>query len=187
MKTLQNETMPILSWWTVLAILPMLMLLPACSLFYAEPEKFTTRQDYSKTFKTVRDAIGHRYAIETADPEKGLIRTEWKVVPSALKTKRLRLISHIKRSEPEKGLIQVTLRSEVQKVESSLKSYDHEDAYWDNEPRNVELERDILSWIKMQMRVDEREETILEQAERGEKRDQRLEELNENQNPPPGE
>lgn len=164
-----------------------LLLLTGCSLFDPEPVEFTTTQSYGETFKTVRDILGRRYVIETADPEKGLIRTKWKVIPSEMKTKRFRIITHVSRSGSVDGGVTVKLRSDYQEVSRTLTSYKHESADWDDASRNLQQEEDLLSWIESQLQIDEREEQILDEVERGQKRDRRLEELKRKQGPPPGE
>jgi len=178
-------TMNRFAWYSLLLFFFLAPILVGCSLFSEDPLTFSTTRSYDKTFKTVRNALGRRYQVEVADPEAGRIRTDWKVVPSEIQTERFRFITRVHRDRPQKGAVTVTLRSEVQGVESSMKSYRIEDARWEDQPRKAQLEKDLLTWIRMQLRVDEREGTILRKAERGARRDRRLRELRREQGEPP--
>lgn len=150
-----------------------------CALFTAEPEKMDVESDYNTAFDRVREVIGSRFRIKSADRKKGKLRTEWKEYPSDVLTKRKRLFATVRDPEGVENTIRITLLSEVQTVESGMKTYQTNQASWDDAGRDRGLERTLLKLIRFNLTSDEVERNILDKVERNQERERRLRELKE--------
>lgn len=161
-------------WMLVCALVGMV----GCSLFWSDPEKMTIDSDYNQTFDRVRAVLAsNRFPIEEASREKGKIKTGWKEYPSDVKTKRKRFFAEVKKPEGESDTVRVTLRSEVQEVESGMKTYRTEQAEWDSIARDRELEKDLLKMVRFNLKSEEMEKKALDEIERRHQREKELEEL----------
>ncbi len=121
------------------------------------------------------------FGIKQASRKKGRILTQWKVNPDQHNTKRTRMIVRVRKAGGGKKGSTVLVRSEQQSTDSWRQSFKHSEGEWESEGRNSEAEKAVMKLLRTRIMFEDKKRKAIKEAEEGEKLDERLREIEENE------